>query len=108
MLHTGEELLRSLQTQEYGRPLALGSVIDEAVRKKELVPFQQFLDSQQSIYAKSWLPTPWQAVSWGLRQLGIIGKEVADDKLVAGDFVIMANVEVGHQQGDSAQPANLG
>jgi charged multivesicular body protein 7 len=68
-------------------------VIEEAVNKKELVPLQDFLDSKQSIYAKSWVPTPWQVVSWGLRQLGVLGKDGADDRLVTGTFVIMANVE---------------
>ena len=93
-LHTGEELLRALQTKEYGRPLALGSVIEDAVRKKELVPLEEFLDAKQSVYAKSWLPTPWQVMNWGLRQLGVIGREGAEDKLVTGNFVMMANLEV--------------
>ncbi|KAK3678017.1 hypothetical protein LTR78_002112 [Recurvomyces mirabilis] len=92
-LHTGEELLRALQTQEYGRPLALGSAIEDAVRKKELVPLQEFLDAKQSVYTKSWLPTPWQVMSWSLRQLGVTGREGAEDKLVTGNFVMMANVE---------------
>lgn len=94
MIRTGEELLRALQTQEYGRPLALGAVVDDAVRRKELVPLKDFLDAKTSIYAKSWVPTPWQVVSWGLRQIGVMGGEPAEDRLVAGNFVVMANVEV--------------
>ncbi|KAI6900326.1 hypothetical protein KC318_g11999 [Hortaea werneckii] len=93
VLQTGEELARALQTQELGRPLALGSVIDEAVRKKELIPLKEFLEAKESIYAKHWLPTPWQVMSWGLRQLGVIGGESSEDKLVKGEFVIMANLE---------------
>ncbi|KAK5730801.1 hypothetical protein LTR15_000739 [Elasticomyces elasticus] len=92
-VHTGEELLRGLQTQEFGRPLALGSVLEDAVRKKQLVPLRDFLDAKQSIYAKSWLPTPWQVMSWSLRQIGVIGREGAEDRFVKGDFVVMANVE---------------
>ncbi|TKA76131.1 hypothetical protein B0A55_03243 [Friedmanniomyces simplex] len=92
-VHTGEELLRGLQTAEFGRPLALGSVLEDAVRKKQLVPLREFLDAKQSVYAKSWLPTPWQVMSWSLRQLGVIGREGAEDRLVTGDFVVMANVE---------------
>jgi charged multivesicular body protein 7 len=94
VLKTGEELSKSLQTQEYGRPLALGAVVQDAVDKKELVPLAEFLNAKKSIYAKTWIPTPWQAVSWGLKQLGVIGGEAAEDKLVAGNFVVMANVEV--------------
>ncbi|KAK4895381.1 hypothetical protein LTR27_006445 [Elasticomyces elasticus] len=92
-VHTGEELLRGLQTQEFGRPLALGSVLEDAVRKKQLVPLRDFLDAKQSVYTKSWLPTPWQVMSWSLRQIGVIGREGAEDRLVKGDYVVMANVE---------------
>jgi charged multivesicular body protein 7 len=94
VLKTGEELSRSLQTQEFGRPLALGAVLRDAVERKELVPLAEFLNAKKSIYAKTWIPTPWQAVSWGLKQLGVMGGESVEDKLVAGNFVVMANVEV--------------
>ncbi|KAI6861708.1 hypothetical protein KC338_g6500 [Hortaea werneckii] len=93
VLQTGEELARALQTQELGRPLALGTVIDEAVRRKELIPVKEFLEAKESIYAKHWLPTPWQVMSWGLRQLGVIGGDSSEDKLVRGEFVIMDNLE---------------
>ncbi|KAF2488149.1 Snf7-domain-containing protein [Neohortaea acidophila] len=94
-LHTGEELLRALETREFGRPLALGAAVEDAVKGKELVPLRRFLDAKESIYAGGgWLPRPWQVVSWGLRQLGVIGREGSgEDRLVAGDFVVMANVE---------------
>lgn len=98
VLQTGEELARALQTQELGRPLALGSVIDEAVRKKELIPLKEFSEAKESIYAKHWLPTPWQVMSWGLRQLGVIGGESSEDKLVKGEFVIMANLEASTEK----------
>ncbi|KAL1588170.1 hypothetical protein WHR41_03208 [Cladosporium halotolerans] len=93
VMRTGEELSRALQTQEFGRPLALGAVVQDAVDRKELVPLAEFLNAQKSIYAKSWIPTPWQAVRWGLKQLGVVGGESAEDRLVAGSFVVMANVE---------------
>jgi charged multivesicular body protein 7 len=93
VLHSGEELSRALQTQEYGRPLALGAAIEDAVRNKEFIQLKQFLDAKQSVYASSWLPTPWQIVNWTLRQLGVKG-ESNNDTLVSADFVIMPNVEV--------------
>ncbi|TKA36969.1 hypothetical protein B0A54_11333 [Friedmanniomyces endolithicus] len=92
-LHAGEELLRGLQTTEFGRPLALGSVLEDAVRRGQLIPVREFLDAKKSVYAKSWVPTPWQVVSWSLRQLGVTGREGVEDRLVKGDFVDMANVE---------------
>lgn len=77
--------------------MALGAVIQDAVDKKELVPLAEFLDAKTSIYTKTWIPTPWQAVRWGLKQLGVVGGEPAEDRLVAGSFVVMANVEVRTQ-----------
>jgi charged multivesicular body protein 7 len=94
VLKTGAKLSKALQTQEYGQPLALGAVVQDAVDRKELVPLAEFLNAKKSIYAKTWIPTPWQAVSWGLKQLGVMGGESVEDKLVAGNFVVMANVEV--------------
>lgn len=93
-LRTGEELAKALQTSELGRPLALGSVLEDALSRKELVPLQEFLDAKHSIYAKSRIPTPWQVMQWSLKQLGVIAGEAAEDRLVTGNFVIMANVEV--------------
>ncbi len=94
VLHSGEELSQALQTQEFGRPLALGAAIEDAVRKKEFIQLKEFTHSKQSIYARSWVPTPWQMVNWTLRQLGVVGGDHSSDRLVAADFVVMSNVEV--------------
>lgn len=94
VIHTGEELLNALQTQEFGRPLALGAAIEDAIQKKDLIQLKEFLDAKQSVYAKSWIPTPWQVLRWGLRQLGVLGGDAVDDKLVTASFVVIANVEV--------------
>ena len=85
---------RALQTQEFGRPLALGAAVEDAAGNKDLIQLKEFLDATQSVYTKSWIPTPWQVLSWGLRQLGLSGGGSAQDRLVAGNFVVMANVEV--------------
>lgn len=87
-------MAKALQTQEYGRPLALGAAIEDAARKKEFIQLKEFLDAKQSVYAASWIPTPWQIVSWTLKQLGLVRDGSNNDRLVAADFVIMANVEV--------------
>lgn len=94
ILHSSNELARQFQTTEFGRPLALGAVIEDAVKKKELILLKDFLESKQSIYTKTWIPTPWEVVSWGLRQLGVMGGDPVEDRLVTGDFVIKANAEV--------------
>ncbi len=95
-MHSGEELAKALQTQEYGRPLALGAAIEDAARKKEFIQLKDFLDAKQSVYAASWIPTPWQIVTWTLKQLGMMRDQSQTDRLVAADFVVMANVEVRH------------
>nr|POE72089.1 uncharacterized protein CFP56_11965 [Quercus suber] len=94
VLHFGEELVNALQTQEHGRPLAVGAAIDEAVRKKDLVPLKDFLGTKQSVYTKkSWIPTAWAVGSWVLQKVGVLGSEAAEERLVKGDFVLLGNVE---------------
>lgn len=100
---SGDELAKSLQTQQWGRPLALQAVIQDAVEKRELIPLNDFLNAKNSIYSKSWIPSPWQVVSWGLKQIGIGGLLGGEDKLAVGNFVVMANVEVRAQQLETAK-----
>jgi charged multivesicular body protein 7 len=93
ILNIDENLLCALETKEWGRPLALGAVIREAVSKKEMVPAQEFLSAQTSIYHKSWALKPWELLSWGLRQLGLAGGQDGEDKLPIGRLAILANIE---------------
>jgi len=51
------------------------------------------MSAKTSIYSRTWLPSPWQVVSWGLRQLGLVNRD-SGDKLGVGRFVVMDNVEV--------------
>ncbi|KAH0343369.1 hypothetical protein KCU83_g8868, partial [Aureobasidium melanogenum] len=90
---SGEELSRALNSQQWGRPLALGAVIQDAVERREFIPLDDFLNATKSVYAKSWIPSPWQVVSWGLKQVGVASLFGASDKLSVGNLVVMANVE---------------
>ncbi|KAF4308588.1 putative 3-hydroxyisobutyrate dehydrogenase protein [Botryosphaeria dothidea] len=92
-LSTSEALLRELTSKDFGRPLALAAVIHDAVSKKEMIPLKDFRVAQTSIYARSWSISPLSILSWGLQQLGVIGGTTSQDKLAAGEFVIMANLE---------------
>jgi charged multivesicular body protein 7 len=95
ILHTNDALLSALQTAELGRPLALGAAVEDGVQQKQFMPVKEFFTAKASIYTKSWVPSPWQIAGWGLRQLGLTGGESrGEDRLVKGDFVIVANVEV--------------
>ncbi|OCL12450.1 hypothetical protein AOQ84DRAFT_334295 [Glonium stellatum] len=92
-IRTGEELSRALASKEWGRPMALGAVIQDAVAKREMIPLKDFLTSKTSIYNRSWNISPWQVISWGLRQLGVLGELGNQEKLAGGNFVVVANVE---------------
>lgn len=93
-IRTGEELVRGLAHPVYGKPECLPSVLHEAVQKREMVPLKDFLNAKESIYKTSWIPSPWQMMQWGLRQVGVLGKSGAPNKLAANNFVVVKNVEV--------------
>ncbi|XXG95109.1 E3 ubiquitin-protein ligase rad18 [Hypoxylon texense] len=86
-----DSLLRSLETKQFGRPLALGTVLQDALANGEMMPLQQFLKARESIYHRSWGSLPWAVMSWGLRQVGIGGP---GDNLPKGQFVVLHNLEV--------------
>jgi charged multivesicular body protein 7 len=99
-IRTGSDLARELQSKQWGRPMALGAVVRDAVAKKELIPASDFLKSKTSIYHKSWIITPWQVLEWGLRQVGLMGgggSVASNDAVAVGNFVIVENVEVSTQ-----------
>ncbi|KAL2148581.1 hypothetical protein VTH82DRAFT_2135 [Thermothelomyces myriococcoides] len=103
VLHSGEQLLRSLESKQYGRPLALGAVVREALEAKDLVPLQEFLDAKESIYRRSW--SVWNLASWTMKQLGV-ADFLKRDSLPSGQFVVVANVEeAGKAFGDQNGPA---
>lgn len=95
ILNADESLLRALESKQYGRPLALGAVIREAAQQRDLIPLQEFLSAQQSIYYKSWGSIPWSVAAWGFRQLGLTGAFTfgSGDRLPGGQFVLIANLE---------------
>lgn len=87
-----DSLLRGLESRQYGQPLALGTVIQESVTTKDILPLQSFLQAQNNIYQTTWGQVPWAVMGWTLRQVGIIDPTRGDDKLPNGDFVLMENV----------------
>ncbi|KAI9886259.1 MAG: CCA tRNA nucleotidyltransferase, mitochondrial [Watsoniomyces obsoletus] len=93
ILSTGEELLRELETKEWGRPLALGTVVKESLENKQLFPLQEFLTRSEKINTNTRAITPWQVLAWGLRLLGLAGGMSGEDKLPVGRFVVLKNVE---------------
>lgn len=90
ILKADNELLRALDTNEWGMPLSLGAVLQEAIAKRELMPLEEFMNASDSIYTRSWIIKPWDIVGWGLRQFGI---SFGGGKLPGGRLVILGNVE---------------
>lgn len=90
-----ESLRRSLSSKQFGQPLALGTVINEALAQKDLVPLQTFLQSNQNIYQQQqgWSQIPWNVMGWALRQIGVIDPTRGEDRIPKGNYVVMKNVE---------------
>jgi len=93
-IRTADELARALQHPQYGKPTCLPAVFHEAVQKTELIPLKDFLNSRTSIYKTSWIPTPWSALQWSLRTVGVLGKAAPPEKLAVKNYVVLGNVEV--------------
>lgn len=55
---------------------------------------KEFLAAKESIYQRKWTVSPWQILSWGMRQLGLLPSFMADENLPTDSLVVMANVEV--------------
>ncbi|KAI0173273.1 Snf7-domain-containing protein [Hypoxylon sp. FL1284] len=87
----GDSLLQSLETKQFGRPLALGTALQDALANEEMMPLQQFLKAKESIYHRSWGTLPWTVMSWGLRQVGIRGP---GDNIPKGQFVMLQNLDI--------------
>lgn len=95
VITVSDDLLRALETKEWGRPLSLGTVFNDMKYKKELIPLKEFLDSKTGIYQRPRVAT--QLFYWSLRQLGFAGSasssEDGEDRISMGRYVVLANVE---------------
>ncbi|KAI1740192.1 Snf7-domain-containing protein [Xylaria scruposa] len=91
-LELDDALLRALESKQFGRPLALGTVLQEAVAAGEMIPLPHFLRATQSIYHKSWGSIPWAVAGWALRQVGLTGGP--GDSMPKGQMVVLQNLEV--------------
>ncbi|RNJ56489.1 hypothetical protein D7B24_007209 [Verticillium nonalfalfae] len=99
LLTVDDALPAHLQSRQFGRPLALGTVVREALDGGDLVPVPDFLARKESIYAKTagWGAVPWSVASWAARQLGFGngggGTSAAEDKMPKGTYVVLPNLE---------------
>ncbi|KAH7088934.1 Snf7-domain-containing protein [Paraphoma chrysanthemicola] len=97
-IRAADELARALQHPQHGKPTCLPAVFHDAVQKKEMIPVKEFMNSKESIYKTSWVPSPWQVLQWSLRQVGVLGQAKSPEKLSTADFVVLKNVEVASDE----------
>jgi charged multivesicular body protein 7 len=93
-----EEFVRVLETK-WGRPLSLGTVVKEAIAKKEMLLLRDFVDARDSIYKRNWqvpLPGVGDVLGWGLKALGILGE--GQDRILVGRVVIIENLETAGKE----------
>ncbi|KAF2723794.1 hypothetical protein K431DRAFT_263496 [Polychaeton citri CBS 116435] len=96
VFRANESIPIQFESDDFGQPLALASVIADALKDEKLMTLTDFFSRKDSIYARthqSALPTPWQAVKWGLSLLGVGSSGREHDIMSFGDVVIIENVE---------------
>ena len=92
-------LYQELETKEWGRPLALGTVVSEAVQRKEFMVLKEFAETKESIYRSPWrIPGIGEVLGWGLKQLGL---GFGGPKIGSGKMVLLSNLEVAGQEFES-------
>ncbi|KAJ9291272.1 hypothetical protein DTO021C3_1072 [Paecilomyces variotii] len=103
VLRADETLLRELESPEWGRPVALASVFDEAIQKRSMVPLQLYKTSGASLQKKQWqlidpgMLSPWNVMSWGIKQLRgiVVGSDSLESspRLQAQELVLVENLK---------------
>jgi len=63
-----------------------------------MVDLKDFMASDRSIYSKSWIPSPWAVLKWGLNQVGVplgtnASYELSDGRLRSGNLVVVSALE---------------
>ncbi|CEJ58201.1 hypothetical protein PMG11_06867 [Penicillium brasilianum] len=102
ILRTDESLLRDLELPEWGRPVALSAVFDEAMRKHTMIPLSVYKTSGASLQKAQWrlidpgALSPWNVMSWGVRQLKgfVVGSDgESAPKLQVQELVLVENLQ---------------
>ncbi|PBP16830.1 putativeTRAPP complex protein TRS85 [Diplocarpon rosae] len=92
-------LLTALETREYGRPSALRAVIQEGIKSRQWIDYNEFMSSERSVYQRGWgrslgasIPSVGDVLGWGLRQVGL-GFVMGEERVRDGRVVVMENLE---------------
>lgn len=95
ILEASDDLLNALASPLYGRPSGLGCVFDDCLRQGKMYNLNDFLTSEESIYSRSWIPSPWKILQWSLRHAGVVGGRSfnVDGRLRRGNLVSVVALE---------------
>ncbi|KAK2774909.1 hypothetical protein FQN53_003385 [Emmonsiellopsis sp. PD_33] len=99
VLRVNNALIAELETAEWGRPVALGTVVDEAIRSNTMIPLETFHTSVTSPFITSWIrlpspPTLSQVMGWSMKQLrGFISDADGSGRLQARNLVLVDNLK---------------
>ncbi|KAL3444941.1 Snf7-domain-containing protein [Aspergillus insuetus] len=101
VLRVDDGLLRDLESPQLGRPVGLGSVFEDAVWNRVMVPLQLFKASGTSLRKPQWglidttALSPWNVMVWGLKQMRgiVIGSGSDGTKLQAQELVLVENLQ---------------
>ncbi|KAE8154758.1 Snf7-domain-containing protein [Aspergillus avenaceus] len=121
LLRADQSLLRDLETLEWGQPVALGAVFEEAMRNRAMIPLQVYRTNPASLRKPQWgfidpgVLNPWNVMSWGLKTLKgvVVGVDESSPGLQGQEFVIVENLKdtaeriVKHVMGQSPSHTDL-
>ncbi|OAQ62242.1 vacuolar sorting protein SNF7 family protein [Pochonia chlamydosporia 170] len=93
ILSVDELLPHHFENHRFGQPLALGTVIRQAVADHRFLSVNTFLYPQAATLSRNLSSITWSAAQWTARQLGIIDRVNGEDSLPTGRYVIVSNVE---------------
>ncbi|KAL4871131.1 hypothetical protein BDV12DRAFT_38051 [Aspergillus spectabilis] len=101
ILSVDEGLIRDLESPEWGRPVALAVVFEDAIRNRTMIPLQLYNASATSLRKPQWglidttALSPWNFIAWGLKQIrGVVVRSGSDlPRLQAQELVLVGNLQ---------------
>ncbi|KAF7621300.1 hypothetical protein AFLA_011603 [Aspergillus flavus NRRL3357] len=101
ILRADKSLLRDLEIPEWGQPVALGAVLEEAMQNRTIVPLQVYRVNPAILQKPQWrlidpgVLNPWNVMSWGLKQLKgvVVGTDDSSPVLQGQEWVLVENLK---------------
>ncbi|KAL3474004.1 Snf7-domain-containing protein [Aspergillus californicus] len=100
-LRVDEGLVRDLESAEWGRPVALPGVFEDAIWNRTMIPIQLYQASSTSLRKPQWglidttALSPWNVMAWGVKQLRgvVVGSGSDIPRLQAQELVLVENLK---------------